>query len=185
MNCDFLNPVRVISGKNAIINDASELIKYGDRCLIVSSGSAAVKSGALDDVITELEKEKIEYSVYNKITENPRTADCFEAGKNAREFGAKFIIGIGGGSPLDAAKAVAVYATNPQISSPDLIYSESVENKPLPVILVGTSAGTGSEVTKVSVLTDGNGKKKSVKGEKYYACLVFADSKYTYSLYPY
>ncbi|MCR4564205.1 MAG: iron-containing alcohol dehydrogenase [Clostridiales bacterium] len=174
--------VRLISGENAVINNVSELKKFGEKCLIVTSGTAAVKSGALSDVKAALEKGNIRYEIFGRITENPKTADCFEAGEKAREFGADFITGIGGGSPLDAAKAIAVYASNPQIDSPDLIYSLPVENKPLPVVLIGTTAGTGSEVTGVSVLTNCQGKKKSVKGENYYAALVFADPKYTYSL---
>jgi len=175
-------PVRVISGENAVVDNAFIFKEFGRKCLIVTSGSAAVKSGALDDIKTALENEKIEYGIFDSITENPKTSDCFEAGEIARRFGADFIIGTGGGSPLDAAKAIAVYTANPKISSPDLIYTIPVENKPLPVVLIGTTAGTGSEVTCVSVLTNETGKKKSVKGKNYYAAVVLADCKYTYSM---
>jgi alcohol dehydrogenase class IV len=175
-------PVNVIGGYNAVPDNAELLSQFGKSCLIVTGSTAAKKSGALDDVEKALVTRGIEYSVFDGVTENPPTEVCFEAGRQARENKADFIIGIGGGSALDAAKAVAVYATNPQISSADLIYSEPVANKPLPVVLVGTTAGTGSEVTGVSVLTDTKGKKKSVKGENYYAALVFADAKYTCSL---
>ena len=172
----------VVSGYNAVTKNAERLNEFGKKCIIITGGTGAVKSGALSDVIASLEKIKTDYVIYDKIRENPTTASCFEAGNAAREFEAEFVIGIGGGSPLDAAKAVAVYASNPQISSPDLIYTEAVINKPLSVVLIGTTAGTGSEVTGVSVLTNEKGKKKSVKGENYYASLVFADAKYTYSL---
>ena len=182
MSLNISDTVRVISGKNAVIDNAGLLKEFGKKCLIVTGKGSAVKSGALDNIKTALESEKIDYSLFDEITENPKTSDCFAAGNRARESGADFIVGIGGGSPLDAAKAVAVYASNPQISSPDLIYCVPIENEPLPVVLIGTTAGTGSEVTCVSVLTNGKGKKKSVKGKNYYASLVFADSKYTYSL---
>ncbi|MBE6836093.1 MAG: iron-containing alcohol dehydrogenase [Ruminococcaceae bacterium] len=182
MSFNLEKPVRVISGENSVLNNGELLKQFGGKCLIVCSGTAAEKSGALTDIKKVLSENGIGFSVFNGITENPRTADCFKAGGIAREINAGFIIGIGGGSALDAAKAVGVYAANCQISSPDLIYSLPVENKPLPVVLIGTTAGTGSEVTGVSVLTNGDGKKKSVKGENYYASLVFADSKYTFSL---
>lgn len=182
MSFNLEKPVRVISGKNSVLDNAGLLAGFGKKCLIVTSGSAAEKSGALDDAVRALKKTNTGYTVFNSITENPKTSECFSAGEKARENGADFIIGIGGGSPLDAAKAVGVYASNRQISSPDLIYTVPIENKPLPVILVGTSAGTGSEVTGVSVLTNMQGKKKSVKGENYYASLVLADSRYTFSL---
>lgn len=182
MSFNLQKPVEVISGKNSLTDNADLLRKFGKKCLIVTSGTAAKKSGALDDIKKALNDNGIEYEIFGSITENPETSDCFAAGEKAREFCADFIVGIGGGSPLDAAKAVGVYASNSQISSPDLIYSEPVNNKPLPVVLIGTTAGTGSEVTGVSVLTNEKGKKKSVKGENYYASLVLADAKYTYSL---
>ncbi len=182
MSFNLEKPVKVISGENAVLNNGERLSRFGKKCLIVTSGTAAEKSGALKEVIGVLKSNKISLLVFDSVTQNPKTSECFEAGRIAKRFGADFIVGIGGGSPLDAAKAVGVYAANPKISSPDLIYTEPVENKPLPVVLIGTSAGTGSEVTGVSVLTNTNGKKKSVKGENYYASLVLADSKYTYSL---
>lgn len=182
MSFNLEKPVRMISGENTVKNNAHELKKLGGRCLIVTSSSSAKKSGALSDVTEVFNENGIEFSVYDGITENPLTSSCFEAGKAARDFDADFVLGIGGGSALDAAKAVAVFASNPQISSPDLIYAEPVVNKPLPVALIGTTSGTGSEVTGVSVLTNTKGKKKSVKGENYYASIVLADYKYTCSM---
>ena len=182
MSLYLTEPVTLVSGVNTVMNNSEKLAALGRKCLIVTSGTAAEKSGALADVTTALKKENIGFEIFNSITENPKTSDCFEAGERARECGADFIIGIGGGSPLDASKAIAVYASNPHISSPDLIYSVSADSKPLPVALIGTTAGTGSEVTGVSVLTNTQGRKKSVKGKNYYASVVLADSKYTYSM---
>ncbi len=173
---------KVISGKNCVIENANMLSGFGKKCLIVTSGSAAEKSGALGDVISALNECSIEYSVFNKITENPLVSTVIEGGKSAREFGADFIIGIGGGSPLDASKAVGITAANPEYDI-DGLYGRKIPSKALPVVLVGTTSGTGSEVTGVSVLTnDKNMQKKSISGADCYASLVFADSKYTYSM---
>jgi alcohol dehydrogenase class IV len=129
-----------------------------------------------------LKKCDIEYAIFDKITENPLVSTVIEGGKIAREFGADFIIGIGGGSPLDASKAVAICACNPGYDI-DGLYGRSVPSKALPVVLIGTTSGTGSEVTGVSVLTnDRNMQKKSIGGADCYAALVFADSKYTHSM---
>lgn len=183
MNYDFsfYMPVNIIGGKDAILNNAQIFSSLGKKCLIVCGKSSAKKSGALDDVLSVLEKSDIEYSIFDEITENPLTVDCYRGGKIARDFGAKYIIGIGGGSPLDAAKAVCVYATNEHIID-DGIYTEKVLNSPLPLVVIGTTAGTGSEVSGVSVLTRKDGRKQSVGGKNYYARYALADPKYTYSV---
>lgn len=172
-------PVKVVSGKNAVKNNAHLLLPLGKRCVIVTGGKSAVLSGALSDVKEALSENEIEFTVYDKIGPNPRLDHCHEAGKLSREFGADFIVGIGGGSPLDAAKAVAVYATNPNFSLTD-IYTVTDRKKALPIVLVGTTAGTGSEVGRVSVLTDPEtGRKKSIAPDDCYPALTFADSTYT------
>lgn len=177
----FYMPVNIIGGDNVLQNNKNIFSQFGKRCLIVTGASSAKKSGALDDVVAILDEMDIEYSIFNKITENPLTTTCCEGGKVAREFSADYIIGIGGGSPLDASKAVCVYATNPQIID-DGIYTDKVENKPLPLIVIGTTSGTGSEVSGVSVLTRKDGRKQSVSGKNYYAKIALADAKYTYSV---
>ena len=173
---------KVISGKNCLSDNGNLLSQFGKKCLIVTSKSGAKKSGALDDVICVLEKLNIEFSVFDKITENPLVSTVIEGGEAARVFGAEFIIGIGGGSPLDASKAVGICACNPEFDI-DGLYGRKVPSKALPVVLIGTTSGTGSEVTGVSVLTnDKTMQKKSIGGADCYASLVFADSKYTYSM---
>ncbi len=177
----FYMPVNIIGGSNVLQNNKNIFSQFGKKCLIVTGAASAKKSGALDDVVAILNELDIEFSVFDKITENPLTTTCYEGGKVARDFSADYIIGIGGGSPLDASKAVCVYATNPQIID-DGIYTEKVENEPLPLIVIGTTSGTGSEVSGVSVLTRKDGRKQSVSGKNYYAKYALADAKYTYSV---
>lgn len=177
----FYMPVNILGGKNALERNKALLKELGSRCLIVTGKSSAKKSGALDDLTRAFNELNIEYEIFDEITENPLTTVCCKGGCMAREMKADFVVGIGGGSPLDAAKAVCVYATNPHIIN-DGIYTEKVENSPLPLGLIGTTSGTGSEVSGVSVLTRENGRKQSVSGKNYYAQLVFADPKYTYSV---
>ena len=181
MYFDMYMPARVISGEDCVLKNSGKLRQLGNQCLIVTGKHSAKACGALDDVIQALEKENIGYQVFDEVTQNPYVSTCHKAGSVAREIGAQFIIGIGGGPPLDAAKAVAVFTANPQLP-PEGIYG-SWENKALPFVLVGTTAGTGSEVTAVSVLTnDATGQKKSFKCDQTYAALSFGDPKYTYSL---
>ncbi len=180
MNITSYMPVDVVSGKDCVENNAEKLLQFGKKCLIVTGGNSAEKCGALKDAIAALEKCGIEYSIFNEITQNPYTADCHRAGECARKLGADFIFGIGGGSPLDASKAVAIYSANPNMKAEE-IYTRKNINKPLPLVLLGTTAGTGSEVTGVAVLTDSTcDKKKSISGHDCYSALSFCD--YTYTL---
>lgn len=182
MTINSYMPVQIISGKGCLNENYKLLEKFGKSCLIVTGGSSAKKSGALSDVVSALEKLNITYTVFDGITENPQTADCHRAGDCARGSNADFIIGIGGGSPLDASKAIAIYASNPDLSPAD-IYLRKYDNKPLPVILVGTTSGTGSEVTGVSVLTDSSvGLKKSISGPDCYSVVSFCDYTYTMTM---
>lgn len=176
---DSYMPVKIISGKDCVLKKGSCIKSYGKKCLIVTGKNSAVKSGALNDVKTLLASNEIEYRVFDEIQPNPETLTCQQAGKCAKEFGADFIFGVGGGSVLDASKAVAIFAANDIEYHAD-IYNRCVPAAHLPVILLGTTAGTGSEVTGVSVLTNSdNGIKKSISGPDCYADISFCDYKYT------
>ena len=154
----------------------------GSRCLIVTGRNSAKASGALDDCTAALDEHGVPWQVFDGIGQNPLLSSCHAAGTAARDFGADFLIGIGGGSPLDGVKAAAVYAANPELTPPD-VYG-GWKNPALPFALIGTTAGTGSEVTRVSVLThDGTGRKKSISGPDLYARISLGDPRrYTASL---
>lgn len=174
-------PVKCFWG-NGCVKENSSAFALGKSCLIVTGKNSAKLSGALDDAIIALEKEGVSYGIFDGIGENPLISACFDAGEAARKINADFILGIGGGSVLDASKAIAIYASNPELSPID-IYKREYKSKALPVALIGTTAGTGSEVTAVAVLTnDETGVKKSISGPDCYAAVAFCDPAYTYSM---
>lgn len=181
MNFNFYMPTKIIGGKDCISNN-SELFNIGKSCMIVTGAASAIKSGALDDVIDALCKNGIEYIVYDKIRENPLLSTCYDGGVIAREFGCDFVVGIGGGSPMDAAKAIAGFIANPDIA-PDEIFNVNALNPSVPIILVPTTSGTGSEGNPYSILTlDGMDKKRTFNSPYSYARYAFLDYKYTLSL---
>lgn len=182
MSDSIYMPAKCVWGNNAVTDNSAEFRALGSSCLILTGKNSAKKSGALDDAVEALEKEGIAWGWFDGIGENPLISSCHAAGEKAREIGADFILGIGGGSVLDAAKAVAIYASNPDLSPID-IYKREYKNPALPVALIGTTAGTGSEVTAVAVLTnDETGIKKSISGPDCYAKISFCDPKYTLSM---
>ncbi len=177
---DYFMPTRLFTGADCIGQHADALHALGTSCVVVTGKHAAKASGALDDVERALASHDITCCVWDGVTENPPVSACIEAGRYAAQNGARFVLGIGGGSALDAAKAVAVFATNPTLDEAGF-YAKSWANEPAPIALVGTTAGTGSEVTKVSVLTDSAARKHSIHDDRFYAAVAFGDSRYTRS----
>ena len=170
-------PVKLFTGEGCIAGNAPALARLGKKAMIVCSPSAAKKSGALDDALSALCGQGIGCSIFDEITPNPSVNLCIRAGEAARRAGADFIFGIGGGSAMDAAKAIAVFASNEGLDE-DGFYQKHWNAQPLPIALAGTTAGTGSEVTMVSVLTDKAARKHSIHDERLYAAIAFGDPRY-------
>lgn len=175
-------PVKIVSGRGCLKANANELI-VGSRALIVTGSAGAKASGALDTVIEALKNYSVPYEIFGGIPANPPLLDAYKAGLKAREFGADFIIGIGGGSAMDAAKAVAAFAANPSIIPEDIFNTEKLASGALPIALVPTTAGTGSEANPYSVLSLPYGeRKKTYSSPHSWAKIAFLDPAYTESL---
>ncbi|MBP1756061.1 MAG: alcohol dehydrogenase, class [Firmicutes bacterium] len=181
MNINFFMPTKVIMSEECIIKNAELIKEYGVKALIVTGGNSAELSGALSDVITALQNQGISYDIYNRIHSNPSIASVYEGAAYAREIKAEFIIGIGGGSPMDASKAIALLAVQ-QLKEEEL-FSGQYGTQALPLILVPTTAGTGSEVTPYSILTnDAKQTKTSISSPLLFPKIAFLDARYTKSL---
>ena len=179
MNQLFM-PTRVIMGKGCIKENASLFSEFGKKAFIVTGKTSAEKSGALKDITDALSKHSISYEVFSEVENNPSVETCYKGGQMAKAFGAEFVIAIGGGSPMDAAKAIAAYAVNDL--EPMDIYG-TIKNNPLPLISVPLTAGTGSEVTPYSVLTVKEiENKKSFSHKESFSKIAFLDPEYLRSL---
>ncbi|WP_217671848.1 iron-containing alcohol dehydrogenase family protein [Marinitoga sp. 1138] len=169
-------PTKLYYGKDIISKHKDEMI-LGEKALIVTGKHSAKLTGALDDVISVLNEFKIPYVHYDEIGENP-TYDMVIKGK---ELGIKencdFVIAIGGGSPMDAGKAISVLIANPELTPDDLFDSSKYEVS-VPIITVPTTAGTGSEVTEYAVLTKPNGRKSGFKDVLIFPDVSYLDPKY-------
>ena len=183
MNLNVFMPVKLVTGAGCVRSGAKELAKLGNVCLIVTGKYSAKVSGALQDVTDTLDSNGQKWLLFDEIGQNPKLSDCMRAAEKAIAAGADFVVGIGGGSALDAAKCIAVLAANPGLTQEQL-YGFDWANAPLKIVAVGTTAGTGSEVTKVSVITTPNGRKKSFHHEGIFPVLALGDPNYTMSLPP-
>ena len=137
------------------INDiAKTYANRGIDKVVVMSGRNAYKStGAWDVVEKALKDNKIEYINYDKVTPNPTTDAIDEAAKMAREFGAKAVITIGGGSPTDAGKSVAILLKYPNETGSSLYEFKFAPTEAAPVVAINLTHGTGSETNRFAVAT--------------------------------
>ena len=181
MNLNVFMPVKLVTGAGCVRESAKELAKLGKVCLIVTGKNSAKVSGALQDVTDTLDSNGQKWLLFDEIGQNPKLTDCMRAAEKAIVAGADFVLGIGGGSALDAAKCIAVLSANPGLTQAQL-YAFDWANAPLKIVAVGTTAGTGSEVTKVSVITTPDGRKKSFHHEAIFPTLALGDPNYTMAL---
>lgn len=177
----FYCPTRIIFAEHAIKHAESILATMGKCAFIVSGQSSARLSGALDELMPMLGKLNIASNIYDQITENPTVQDVIRGSKLMTDQQCDFVIGIGGGSPIDAAKAISLAAAN-QLSEGDL-YSTDKFISAYPIVAIPTTAGTGTEATQYSVLTNPATNKKAGFGHPYaFPRLSIVDARYTHSL---
>ena len=162
----------VFFGVGAIqkIHDIAKDIKSkGIDKVIVMSGKHAYKStGAWDVVEAALKENGIGYINFDQVTPNPNTHHVNDATKMAREFGAKAVISIGGGSPTDAGKSVAILLEYPDKNADDIYEFKFTPTKAAPVISINLTHGTGSEKNRFAVVTN---LEKNFKPAIAYDCI--------------
>ena len=181
MLINFFMPTRIIMLEECVQKSAELLKSYGKKALIITGANSAKLCGALQDVTLALQSQGIEFDIYDRIRSNPTIASVYEGAEFAKEKGAEFIIGIGGGSPMDAAKAIALLAVK-EIKEEELFLG-SYGSMALPIVLIPTTAGTGSEVTPYSILTnDAKQTKTSIASPLIFPKIAFLDARYTKSL---
>jgi len=173
----FYMPVKVYEEESCVAAHTRELAAFGKRALIVTGGHSSRIHGALADVQEALEKEGVSYCVYDKVEENPSVETVMDARDFGLQEGADFVIGIGGGSPLDAAKAIALMIHHPG-EDREFMLSKGEDSQAVPLVLIPTTCGTGSEVTGYSILTYHDKKTKGSIPHQIYAQLALIDGKY-------
>ncbi len=176
----FFEPVKLFFGEGAL-RENGHLMKELGRRAIVTTGKSSSRNGSLDDLKKVLEENGIEYVVYDKVGENPSFDMLRDARKEFQEEKVDFIIGLGGGSPMDFAKALGVLLANPELKVVE-IYDTQKYSRMIPVVAIPTTSGTGSEVTQYSVITDDEGNKGGFGTDFTFPTLSFADPSYTVTM---
>lgn len=169
MGFDFYVPTKVLFGAGQLNNLNIQQMPGQKAMVIISNGKSTKNNGSLARLEEQLKLAGKEYAVFDRIQANPLKSTVMEGGQFARDNGCDFIVALGGGSVMDASKAIAMVATN----EGDLWnYVDGgsgkgmkLANKPLPIVAITTTAGTGSEVDQWGVVThDENNEKIGVGG---------------------
>lgn len=163
MKFNYNLPVNLVFGRGRVAELGEIASKYGKKALIVTGKGSTKKSGLLDRAIGYLKEAGVESLVYDKVSQNPLTTTAMEGAELAKENDCDVVVALGGGSIMDCAKAIAFLAVNDGDIN-DYIFNRLVSDRALPLVLVPTTCGTGSEGNGFAVLTNPeNGDKKSLR----------------------
>ncbi|NCC15904.1 MAG: iron-containing alcohol dehydrogenase [Clostridia bacterium] len=157
MKFQYYIPTKVLFGSGQLNRLHKQKLPGKKALIVISSGTSVKKFGYLARVQEQLDKAGVSYAVFDKILPNPIEAHVTEGAEFAKREGCEFVIGLGGGSIIDSAKAIAVMATN-EGNIWDYIFGgtggrKMPKNAPLPIIAITTTAGTGTEADPWAVIT--------------------------------
>lgn len=172
-------PTSVFFERNCVLAHAAELKPLGTKAMLVTGRHSSRANGALPDVEQALQANGQPYVIFDEIEENPSVETVAKAAQSAYEQQVDFFVAIGGGSPMDAAKAISILCKHPQAISEAEAYLYG--NKPLdgyPVAAVPTTSGTGSEVTPYAILTRHSKRTKQSIAQRLFPQVALVDAGY-------
>ena len=163
MEFSYFLPVNIQFGWNKVDNVADFAAPYGKKALIVTGRTSAKKSGLYDRVAAKLDAAHIGHVLFNQVDANPLITTALDGAALAKSESCDMVIAIGGGSIMDCAKGIAFMAVNKGDIN-DYIFNRKTSDNALPLIVIPTTCGTGSEGNGFGVLTNPEtGDKKSLR----------------------
>jgi alcohol dehydrogenase class IV len=180
----FYCPSKVLFGADTIKSLGTEAKQLGGRKALIVTDPGVVQAGLLKPVKESLEAAGFPYVLYDQVKPEPPIGCVTEGVAKLKAEGCDLVVGIGGGSSMDVAKAISVVATNDQTVH-EMFGIDLIKKRGLPKILIPTTSGTGSEVTRVFVLTDEKDNTKKVGNSLYnLADIAIVDPLLTLSVPP-
>jgi alcohol dehydrogenase class IV len=178
---DF-NTVRTLKvARGGAAQLADRIADLGCQSALIVTDAGLLRSGMLDPVLLGFDRRGIRYAVFSEVVADPPESVVLATVEAARSAGADCVVGFGGGSSMDAAKLAALLARNGRPLGEAYGVNQAVGPR-LPLVLVPTTAGTGSEVTTVSIVTTGESEKKGVVSPLLLPDLALLDAELTLGL---
>ena len=164
MSFNMYVPTRFIFGCGRLSELHEQKLPGKKAMVVISNGKSTKENGSLDRTLEELTRAGVESVVFDQVQANPLKSTVMAGAKTARDTGCDFIVALGGGSVMDASKAMAAMATNDgdiwDYISGGTGKGKAIANGPLPVICITTTAGTGSEADQWGVITNDETNEK-------------------------
>ena len=152
---EFKLPTRILFGINLVDSLAEEIKVLSIQRLLLVTDKGVVNAGLIERIIRVLDASAIDYTIFDSVEANPTTTTVHSGAEIFRRDKCDGLLAVGGGSPMDAAKGIGVQATHDgDIMDYSRRIGKPVQDITPPLIAIPTTAGTGSEVTWVSVLVD-------------------------------
>jgi len=182
-NFEFQTVPHIISESGAASRCGELICKHypETRHVLIVTDAGFLKTGLVDPAINSIKNQDIRVSVFSDVIADPPEAVVLQAVASAREFGIDLVVGLGGGSSMDVAKLIAVLAGSEQPLS-TMYGIGNVKGERLPLIQIPTTAGTGSEVTPISIVTTGTTTKMGVVAPQLHADIAILDATLTTGL---
>ncbi|WP_431799954.1 iron-containing alcohol dehydrogenase [Halobacillus andaensis] len=154
----FVTP-EIIFGDGAIHQVGESCLRLGAKKVLIVSDDGVKNAGWEEKVIKNCKSVNLDYAVFNKITSDPKDFEVERGAKIYIENECDAVVGVGGGSALDAAKSIAIIVTNGGIIQ-DYEGVDKINHPLPPLVMVSTTAGSGSEVSQFAIIVDMEAKKK-------------------------
>lgn len=181
----FFMPTRIVAGNNVLDDVGNKITGLGKKALVVTGKSSARKHGYTQRVVDSLKKNTTDSFVFEEITSNPDVKLINKGAEIARNKNCDFVVGLGGGSAIDAAKGIAA-AVSENKSVWDFVEGYEIKKDVLPIVAIPTTAGTGTETTPYAVISNKKIKRKDAFASKFiFPKISILDPTLTVSLSPY
>ncbi|MBD3305578.1 iron-containing alcohol dehydrogenase [candidate division KSB3 bacterium] len=155
LNFDAYLPTRILVGEQKLAEIGHQASQYGSRAMLVTGKHSMKAAGFTDRVVQSLQTAGLTVDLFDKIDTNPTRESINEGGALARQLETQVVIGLGGGSALDSAKAIAALAQDSENDDVwQYVQGREAPSSTLPIIAAPSTAGTGSEVTLYTVITN-------------------------------
>lgn len=160
----FVAP-EIIFGQGALRQVGESLVRLGAKSVFIVTDPGVLASGWVEQITPAIQESGLDYQIWSEVTSNPRDYEVDNGLESYLNSGCNAVLGIGGGSPIDAAKAIALLSAN-RGSICDYEGADKIQYPLPPLVAVPTTAGSGSEVTQFAIITNTSRKKKMVIGSK-------------------
>jgi alcohol dehydrogenase len=165
----YYNPVKLVFGEGKLEEAGTHVKAYGKKAIIVTTGTLFKENGLVDRLQKSLHASGVDSIYYPEVNANPLNTQIDKGAETARGAGCDVVIGLGGGSAIDAAKGIAIVLGHKRPIW-DFCIGENVQaitDKTFPIIAITTTSGTGSECTQWSVITNPETEEKPGIGSDY------------------